>query len=74
MRPARWKALSIAVVVSPLLLAACTAAQELRQVDSEQCTSYGFKSGTTAFSRCLQNENLARRYGWWDGWPQPQTW
>ena len=45
-----------------LPLAACATDEEIRRWDAQQCTGYGFKPGTDAFSACLQRENLARRY------------
>jgi hypothetical protein len=51
-----------------LSLAGCVSAQELRQHDEAVCASYGFQPGSADFAKCLQRENLARRYGY-VGWP-----
>jgi hypothetical protein len=55
-------------------LAACTTPEQLRQADEQRCQGYGFKGGTDAFSQCLQQESIARRYGWWPGFPSPTPW
>jgi hypothetical protein len=56
------------------MLAGCATAAQLRQTDESQCTGYGFRPGTVAYANCLQQESLARRYGWWPGWPQAYPW
>lgn len=55
-------------------LAGCTTPEELRQADEKSCQSYGFQAGTVAFAQCLQQESIARRYGWWPGFPSPSPW
>ena len=44
------------------LVAACVSPEELRRQDEATCAGYGFHPGTDAFSACLQQESLARRY------------
>ncbi len=56
------------------LAAGCATPAEIRQADESRCASYGFRRGTAAFANCLQQEDLARRYGGWSGWPQPYPW
>lgn len=55
-------------------LAACTTSQDMRRRDEALCTGYGFTPGTPEFGSCLQRESLARRYGYWPGWPSPNPW
>jgi hypothetical protein len=62
------------------LLAGCVSAEELRQADEDRCAGYGFARGTPPFANCLQQESLARRYGWTSPWgpnypyPYPPRW
>ncbi|MDE2227796.1 MAG: hypothetical protein KGL11_01990 [Alphaproteobacteria bacterium] len=71
MPPARRRAaLRLAAAIAALAtLAGCVSAAELRQQDENQCAGYGFKPGTDAFASCLQQEELARRYGAWQQMP-----
>ncbi len=46
-----------------MLLAGCATLtpEERRAMDEQECRSYGFVSGTTAFAECLQRIELDRR-------------
>ncbi len=76
MRRSISKAIRAALLVGAVAsLAGCATPQEIRLADENQCGSYGFQRGTVAFSQCLQQESLARRYGWWSpGWPPGGPW
>src|SRR5262249_44985837 len=52
----------------PCLLAGCETAEQIRQADERQCSSYGFQPGTVPFAECLQRERLAARYQLDSGW------
>jgi len=41
-------------------LAGCMSAAEIRARDDTRCRGYGFRPGTDAFARCLQNIDLDR--------------
>lgn len=41
-------------------LAGCISSAELRSQDEMRCRGYGFRPGTDAFSKCLQNFDLDR--------------
>lgn len=60
------------------LLAGCVSAEDLRLADEDRCAGYGFQRGTPQFAICLQQEDLARRYGWTPQWgpyyPYPPHW
>jgi hypothetical protein len=62
-------------------LGGCESAEQIRQANQQQCTSYGFQPGTVPFAECLQRESLAERYEldeaaqpWWWGAPYPPGW
>ncbi len=41
-------------------LSGCMTAQQIRMADDGRCQGYGFRPGTDAFSKCLQNIDLDR--------------
>jgi len=52
-----------------LSLAGCVTPEEIRAADEASCAGYGFQPATPEFARCLQQENLARRYFYnYDPW------
>lgn len=54
---------TLIALVLPVFLSACQTVtpEQQRAMDNQQCASYGFKRGTTAFADCLMRLDLDRR-------------
>jgi len=50
----------IAVLGTTLLAGGCVTPAEQRALDDQRCRGYGFRAGTDAFARCLQEMDLDR--------------
>jgi len=50
-------------ILLPVLIAACQTItpEQQRAIDTQTCSSYGFKRGTTPFADCLMRLDLDRR-------------
>ncbi len=57
--------LALAALAAGTLLAGCVTpgehAREQRMRDEQNCMAYGFRPESSAYARCLQNENLSRQ-------------
>jgi hypothetical protein len=55
----RWTRLILAAAALSGL-AGCMSTAEIRAADENRCAGYGFRPGTDAYSKCLQNIDLDR--------------
>lgn len=54
---------AVQLILASLALAAlsgCMTAQEIRMADEGRCRGFGFRPGSDAFAKCLQNIDLDR--------------
>jgi hypothetical protein len=52
------------LLLAAVALTGCATAEDIRKSDEAKCTSYGFRRDTPEFASCVQQENIARRYGY----------
>jgi len=55
---ATWKLMILSCIAFGVV--ACASAEAQHEADANACQGYGFAPGTTEFSNCLQQEQLAR--------------
>ncbi|WP_139165746.1 hypothetical protein [Chromobacterium amazonense] len=50
----------IAITGCALALTACASPQELREMDQNACTGFGFQPGTDGFAKCMMRQSEKR--------------